>query len=275
MIDKKIDNIIEREDISTLRKFQLSTLELMIEVDRICRKHNINYWIDGGTLLGAVRHGGFIPWDDDMDICMPREDYEIFLKIIDKEISEDLVYENKNTNTWFQEKSEVKVCFTKIFYLKRFRAIENWCGLEHKGVFLDIFPVDYVTEGMCKGTINKIINKVYLREVKNPKRKNDRIRYILSKLNLDKFWIRKSKKLASKNKYEYLVYGIETPFMKSKYMQLKSDIYPLKEINFEGYNLLCPNNPHNYLTKIYGDFMKLPEKEFRKTHMKDITIVNY
>ena len=64
-----------------LRNVQLLYIELLRFVDNVCKKHNIDYWLEGGTLIGAVRHGGFIPWDDDIDIAMPREDYEKFLKI--------------------------------------------------------------------------------------------------------------------------------------------------------------------------------------------------
>ena len=71
-----------------LRKAQLRMLDILIAVDKICRKHNIPYWLDYGTLLGAVRHGGFIPWDDDLDISMMKEDYDRFLTIASKELPE-------------------------------------------------------------------------------------------------------------------------------------------------------------------------------------------
>ena len=63
-----------------LRACQLKQLSILKEVDRICRKHKLSYWLDGGTLLGAMRHGGFIPWDDDIDVALPRKDYEIFCR---------------------------------------------------------------------------------------------------------------------------------------------------------------------------------------------------
>ncbi|WP_165393861.1 LicD family protein, partial [Candidatus Williamhamiltonella defendens] len=73
---------------SVLRQAQLLLLEGLKEIDRICNKHSINYWIDSGTLLGAKRHGGFIPWDDDIDICMTRKDYNRFIDICSEELNQ-------------------------------------------------------------------------------------------------------------------------------------------------------------------------------------------
>ena len=70
----------------TLRQCQLKQLGILEEIDRICRKHDISYWLDGGSLLGAVRHGGFIPWDDDIDIAMSLADLERFKSVAPKEL---------------------------------------------------------------------------------------------------------------------------------------------------------------------------------------------
>ena len=80
---------------STLRKAQMRMLEMLVEVDTICRKHNIPYWIDFGTLLGAVRHKGFIPWDDDMDISVYEKDYNRLREVLVKELPETRVYQDK------------------------------------------------------------------------------------------------------------------------------------------------------------------------------------
>lgn len=87
-------------DRKTLRKVQLTQLEILKEVDRICTKHGIKYWLSGGTQLGAVRHNGFIPWDDDLDIDMMREDFNRFLKIARTELQESYYLQD-----WFTEKA--------------------------------------------------------------------------------------------------------------------------------------------------------------------------
>ena len=79
---------------STLRQAQLRMLDMLVEVDKICRKHNIPYWIDYGTLLGAVRHKGFIPWDDDIDICVMNEHYDKLRRLLMDELPEQFVCQN-------------------------------------------------------------------------------------------------------------------------------------------------------------------------------------
>ena len=83
---------------TTLRKVQLRLVDMMVEIDKVCRRHNIQYWLDCGTLLGAVRHGGFIPWDDDLDIAMLSSDYKRFLEIAPKELPESFFIQSKQTD---------------------------------------------------------------------------------------------------------------------------------------------------------------------------------
>ena len=83
---------------SILRRAQLRELEILIEVDKICRKHNIEYFLDWGTLLGAVRHGGFIPWDDDIDISVRRKDYSRLCKVLKEELPENLAFQDRFTD---------------------------------------------------------------------------------------------------------------------------------------------------------------------------------
>ena len=82
-------------DQENLRKLQLIELELLIEFDRICRKNNIRYTLTGGTLLGAVRHGGFIPWDDDADVSMLRREYEKFKKVCEIELDDKYYFQDR------------------------------------------------------------------------------------------------------------------------------------------------------------------------------------
>lgn len=120
-----------------LRQLQLTQLEILKIVDSICRKHDIPYSLYAGSLLGAARHQGFIPWDDDLDICMARSDYNRFLNIWPKEAPEGYILQNKENSPEFTQS------FTKIRKDNTtFLQDVNEIGRYHTGIFLDIFPLD-------------------------------------------------------------------------------------------------------------------------------------
>ena len=106
-----------------LRNVQLVQLEIAKEVKRICEQNNISYFMDGGTLLGAVRHKGFIPWDDDIDVCMPPADYQKFIKIF------------KNDNKYFLQTIETDKYFHTLFAKIR---KNNTCMVETENTYMKI-----------------------------------------------------------------------------------------------------------------------------------------
>ena len=123
----------------TLRRLQLEQLAMLKLVDGFCRRHEIRYSLYAGTLLGAVRHGGFIPWDDDLDVCMPREDYRRFLALWKED---GYLLQNRDNTPAFTQS------FTKL--RKRgttFLTPEDRGRGYHTGIFLDIFPVDRCPAG--------------------------------------------------------------------------------------------------------------------------------
>ena len=113
-----------------LRDVQLSALKILKEIDRVCKEHKLTYWIDFGTLLGAVRHEGFIPWDDDIDICMVRDDYERFVEIFNKNTKDTKL----KANLFIDKVGEV---FIKVAHIDTPELL-----------FVDIFPIDYLYKEM-------------------------------------------------------------------------------------------------------------------------------
>ena len=131
------------------RKMQLLELDMLVELDKVCRKHNIKYSMFGGTLLGAIRHKGFIPWDDDIDVVMLREEYDKFKKHIDELDSSICYFQDNDTDP------EYRWGYGK---LRRTNTKFVRVGQEHlkckTGIFIDVFPLDDIP----KSPIGQMIN---------------------------------------------------------------------------------------------------------------------
>ena len=141
-------NYLEQFKQQQLRTCQLKQLGILEEIDRICRKHNISYWLDGGSLLGAVRHGGFIPWDDDIDIAMPQDDARRFAEVAPKELPSTLRLQTPDTEN--TREPIMKVRDLNSFYVE---GNEDFSLDYSKGLFVDIFPmIDYpnVSRAFCR-----------------------------------------------------------------------------------------------------------------------------
>ena len=128
-----------------LKKLHNVEVEILDEFNRICNKHNLQYFLSYGTLLGAVRHQGFIPWDDDLDVSMPREDYEKFIEIAEDELNKEYYIDNKNTNDKYY------LNFTKL--RKKNTVFEQDFQVNYdgpKGIWVDIFPIDEIKKENSK-----------------------------------------------------------------------------------------------------------------------------
>lgn len=124
-------------DKKVLRKLQLAELDILLGIDRVCRENGITYFLDSGTILGAKRHGGFIPWDDDIDIGMPRSDYERFLKIAPTALG------NRYCVTKPKSNDCQAALFAKVMLVgTRFETAETQEAGFKQGVFVDVFPYD-------------------------------------------------------------------------------------------------------------------------------------
>lgn len=123
----------------TIAAAQKVMLEILQEIHKICVENNLTYWLEAGTLLGAVRHKGFIPWDDDSDVSMPRADYEKFLKIAQEKLPEDMFLQTQDTD------KEYPLSWAKIRKNGTLLVETGETGNEkyHHGIFVDIFPYDY------------------------------------------------------------------------------------------------------------------------------------
>lgn len=225
----------------TLRLIQNANHGFLQIFDNLCKENNIQYWLDFGTLLGAKRHKGFIPWDDDIDIGMPRDDYERFIQLFADNIQAypELYYD-------FDCNHRNK-CFVKLHHKKS------------KNIFIDIFPYDYYYKPVTteeKQIISQKIAKLvkpnffkYFRtEAQTRKHLKERTeKYILNGNSTDK------------NNKPALFWGIDFPHKWKNKVYDYENIFPLSTIEFEGSSFPAPNMVHEVLSSIYGDYMTIPK----------------
>lgn len=265
-----------------LRKVQLRQLEILKEVDRICKKYNIRYTLSGGTLLGAVRHKGFIPWDDDLDIDMMRPDYEKFLKICETDLLDQYFVQNYHTDRYC-----LNVSFTKIRENGTIFESEGQRHLKrHKGIGIDIFPIDIVPESSVERYRQKkriaLLQKMVALKLKF-NYYNDRwpkkITKIVGSLLLTPVSIKKIGRImeSTKRKYE----NSDSPFVANTYSELfyekltfHKDIYgePVY-LDFEGFQFPAPEQWDEYLASLYGDYMTPPPLDKRWNYQHNIVKV--
>ena len=247
-----------------LRKAQLIMLDMLIEFDALCKKHQLQYWLDSGTLLGAVRHQGFIPWDDDIDLAMPVEDYNKFLKIANSELSRDIFLQTAQTDKSFKF-DYIKLRSNKasiVEFHEKDKQIKY-----HQGVFVDIFPMLTIenTDANKKfyGNTLKEIRDASATSLHTPNGKDDpkkRAALIASLNQKHQGW--EADKIKAKYK---VIYGGEMPDVAAWFDMDK--VFPLTEIEFEQHSFSVPNNAAHYLDAIYSfDYRQLPPDNKRIIH---------
>ncbi|WP_419420852.1 LicD family protein [Legionella sp. D16C41] len=249
-----------------LRQAQLRMLEMLSVIDSICIKYQLDYWLDAGTLLGAIRHQGFIPWDDDMDIAMPRESYEKFLQIAPTEFPEDMHLQRAGIEPgYYNLGTPLKIRDRRSYYLERHEQ-----GNEPyvQGIFIDIFVYDKMIVTPWKRRFYKRISRKLLRMLGTKHsplpmgRSHNLYRalgYIFPKIVLNKG-------------LDYLVYTskkLNSPYLGRGYHCKKvtliefAEVYPLKRSLFENKYFNIPQNAESILQKEYGDYQILPPESER------------
>ncbi|MDD7986318.1 LicD family protein [Lentisphaera marina] len=251
-----------------LRKAQLIMLDMLIEFDAVCKQHALQYWLDSGTLLGAVRHQGFIPWDDDIDISMPLEDYLKFLEIGANELSDKIYLQASQRDPDFKfDYIKLRSNQASIVEFHEKDQSVNY----HQGVFVDIFPMlnmDKTEENLdfYKESLKQIreLSSISLHTpngLDKPKERAELVKAL------------KQKHLSWKQSNTVVIYGGEMPDV-AAYFDL-AEVFPLGTLSFEGINFPVPKNPSHYLDAIYSfDYRQLPPENQRKIHAHSITLSN-
>ena len=269
-------------DLKNVKKIEL---EILLELDRICKKEKINYQLFAGTLLGSIRHQGFIPWDDDIDVCMLRRDYERFVKVCENGTLNEAYFLQTNKTDPLSV-----VQFAKI--RKNGTVFENIndCNQStHTGIFIDIFPLDNVLPFSIKGRIQyrlfdfwyKVVSSSDINRVKNAKNVANKVFRLF-------FW--SISKLIGKRRIDDKLYYIATRFnglnteyvnhltngtqgkRMQQYLRKRDSVCTSTEGVFEGYKFPIPVDYDEVLKRLYGDYLTLPPENQRVPGHKTIRV---
>lgn len=257
-------------DQDTLRKIQLIQLSLLKEADRICRKNDIPYVIIAGTLLGAVRHKGFIPWDDDADIALLRKDYDCFVEACKKDLDTDQFYFQDHRVTPGYRWGYGKLRRKDSLFLREHQEHMPY----EQGIFIDVFPLDAVPQSHTGRIIKNfecfLVRKMLYAPVGRIADKNAAKRAVYDLLSRvpDGIVFKYLERLigrAAKTRSDW-VRILMFPTPNDEYGYRRIWYQKRKEILFEGDLFYGIEDTDGYLTFKFGDYMTLPPESGRKTH---------
>lgn len=246
---------------SALRKAQIRMSQLLEYFDAFCNENHLVYWLDFGTLLGAARHEGFIPWDDDVDVMMPIKDFKKLKKLmIATQYNKDIVLQCHETDSGYYENwavlRDLKSEYIQDSNLHNRRS--------YRGVQIDIFPcTNYFFTPLlqfCRHYQNRLINKPLV-EDDNISKTPFPVTFFFYFLHF--IVIPVCNIIGSLFKHDYVRFYYGISFESKRYLK---NIYPLSKIVFEKRVYNAPGNTSAYLTDLYGDWKKIPDINHIRTH---------
>lgn len=250
-------------------------LDMLVKFDSICSKNHLTYFLDSGTALGAVRHGGFIPWDDDVDIAMPRSDYDRLLQLGEKGLPDNLFVQTYKNDLNY-------MCpFGKIRLGNSFFPDIDVEKMKFQGIYIDIFPFDKLPQNTYFAKIRIVFSRllwffcVFSRREYPGKnivlkvlssllhRLSDRGKLMLFRF-YDSFCTRYNR--LDSDAWTCYCWNMSQHHV---YIFDEKELFPTNTIEFEGKMFKIAYDAHSYLTKMYGDYSVLPALEKRKTHLRN------
>lgn len=250
-------------DGSQLRRMQLRMLDILMVIDDICHRHNIPYWLSGGSMLGAVRHEGFIPWDDDLDIEMLRPDFERLMELLPRELPDHIALQWHTTDpNYFFQFAKVRDRRSQLFERNGFDRV-----FQEHGIFVDIFPLERVPVWTHRLS-NHLFGHAYkmLRTASDPLVAMPRVRRWTMFHRRVVFPVLRFFGHLTPTQYYDFALGI--PYYQRS---LLSDYLPVRRVPYEHITAPIVHEAEKCLAYRYGDYMQLPKNPGAECHTDDIT----
>lgn len=249
-----------------LRHLQMVILSIVRDIDTICQKHGIEYYLLGGSALGAIRHKGFIPWDDDLDICMDTDNYRKFIEVAKKEMDSQKYYIQERLVDWPLNFSKIKLKGTKII---EYEGVD--VNDEKNGIFVDLFVLDNSPSNKILQFFQYVSAKVYLsyllsvRTYKSASFKKRLLMFLSFPLKWKPIrdFFRWGAEHYNSRKTDYLGFFYGRTKLKNSIIDRKVYGKPLR-VPFEDISLPVPELYDAYLTHLFGDYMTPPPVKERQ-----------
>lgn len=254
----------------SLSEFKELSIEILLTIHNFCKKNNIKYSLACGTLLGAIRHKGFIPWDDDIDIYMLREDYNEFLRLFPKEFNNVSIASLQTNPKWNR-------CYAKAFDTRTIciEEAKNDIGI---GLGIDVYPIDDVPDDIDEfyryNKKRKFLQNLYQLKTLKVRKGRGMVKnlvVVLSRIftcfisfrNLAKIMDKYAQKFNNKG-FQHIYETCQGLFGKKHFSKTVFDY--TEDVSFEGYKLKGMSGYDEYLSSFYGNYMQLPPEEKRIAH---------
>lgn len=243
-------------------------LEILRQFIKVCDELELRYYVAGGTLLGAVRHKGFIPWDDDIDVCMPREDYEVFLQKGQSLLKDPYFLQTFRTDTEYPA-NFAKIRNSNTTFIET--SVRN-CKINH-GVYIDIFPLDYYPDSKWKARVLELKKLIYTGRIASVFYTTEKISFKGKLLRLGaKIMVPTVKRAVSQREELFLSCKNTGKIANYSGAWGKKEIVPAEwfgagcTLAFENLAVNAPEQYDKWLTQVYGNYMQPPPVEQQKGH---------
>lgn len=270
MIDKDVQRALREKyspEGSTLRQLQERLLEMLLYIDRVCRREKIEWWIGSGTLLGAIRHGGFIPWDDDIDVEMRPESLHRFIRAVEADPENRYVVQTHSTDPGYI------FPFAKLRDTHSHVDEENpsWMPMRYDGCSIDLFTMAPSSSLKLHKAGRKCIAAQInlwrlLPRLPAPLR---RPVAAMADVAIRGCALPLLRGLSTIGAGSRLRHSAGAPFHRER---RAGELFPLSEVEFEGHRFPAPGNPDAYLRRIYGDYTAIPPADKIHTHAMSIQL---